>query len=166
MPLVSMRQLLDEAAKGGYGVGAFNVNNMEQIQSIMEAARETQSPVIVQASRGARSYSQDLYLYHLMLAAAELYPEIPMALHQDHGNSPETCRSAIELGFTSVMMDGSLEEDGKTPSSFEYNVAVTREVVEAAHAKGVTVEGELGTLGGIEDGHGSGEGELNDPAPA
>jgi fructose-bisphosphate aldolase class II len=151
-----MRQLLDEAAKGGYGVGAFNVNNMEQIQSIMEAARETQSPVIVQASRGARSYSQDLYLYHLMLAASELYPEIPMALHQDHGNSPETCRSAIELGFTSVMMDGSLMEDGKTPSSFEYNVKVTREVVEMAHAKGVTVEGEIGCLGGIEDGHGAG----------
>ena len=156
MPLVSMRQLLDEAAKGGYGVGAFNVNNMEQIQSIMEAARETQSPVIVQASRGARSYAQDRYLYHLMLAASELYPEIPMALHQDHGNSPETCRSAIELGFTSVMMDGSLMDDGKTPSSFEYNVKVTREVVEMAHAKGVTVEGEIGCLGGIEDGHGAG----------
>jgi fructose-bisphosphate aldolase class II len=151
-----MRQLLDEAAKGGYGVGAFNVNNMEQIQSIMEAARETQSPVIVQASRGARSYSQDRFLYHLMLAASELYPEIPMALHQDHGNSPETCRSAIELGFTSVMMDGSLMEDGKTPASFEHNVRVTREVVEAAHAKGVTVEGEIGCLGGIEDGHGAG----------
>jgi fructose-bisphosphate aldolase class II len=151
-----MRQLLDEAAKGGYGVGAFNVNNMEQIQSIMEAARETQSPVIVQASRGARSYSQDQYLYHLMLAAAELYPEIPMALHQDHGNSPETCKSAIELGFTSVMMDGSLEADGKTPASFEYNVKVTREVVEMAHARGVTVEGEIGCLGGIEDGHGAG----------
>jgi fructose-bisphosphate aldolase class II len=151
-----MRQLLDEAAKGGYGVGAFNVNNMEQIQSIMEAARETQSPVIVQASRGARSYSQDRFLYHLMLAASELYPEIPMALHQDHGNSPETCRSAIELGFTSVMMDGSLMEDGKTPASFEHNVKVTREVVEVAHAKGVTVEGEIGCLGGIEDGHGAG----------
>ncbi len=156
MPLVSMRQLLDEAAKGGYGVGAFNVNNMEQIQAIMEAARETKSPVIVQASRGARSYSQDLYLYHLMLAAAELYPEIPMSLHQDHGNSPATCKSAIDLGFTSVMMDGSLLEDGKTPSDFDYNVRVTREVVEAAHAKGVTVEGEIGVLGGIEDGHGAG----------
>ena len=122
MPLVSMRQLLDEAAKGGYGVGAFNVNNMEQIQSIMEAARETKSPVIVQASRGARSYSQDKFLYHLMLAANELYPEIPLVLHQDHGNSVATCKSAIDLGFTSVMMDGSLMEDGKTPSSFEYNV--------------------------------------------
>ena len=115
MPLVSMRQLLDEAAAGGYGVGAFNVNNMEQIQAIMEAARETESPVIVQASRGARSYSQDRYLRHLMLAAAELYPEIPIVMHQDHGNSPETCISAIENGFTSVMMDGSLKEDGKTP---------------------------------------------------
>jgi fructose-bisphosphate aldolase, class II len=156
MPLVSMRQLLDEAAKGGYGVGAFNVNNMEQIQAIMEAARETKSPAIVQASRGARSYSQDNFLYHLMLAAAELYPEIPMALHQDHGNSPETCKSAIDLGFTSVMMDGSLMADGKTPSTFEYNVQVTREVVELAHARGVTVEGEIGVLGGIEDGHGAG----------
>src|SRR5438067_1136125 len=169
MPLVSMRQLLDEAAKGGYGVGAFNVNNMEQIQSIMEAARETQSPVIVQASRGARQYSQDRFLYHLMLAAAELYPEIPMVLHQDHGNSPETCQSAIEMGFTSVMMDGSLMADGKTPSSFEYNVDVTRRVVEMAHAKGVTVEGEIGCLGGIEDGHGAGGdalSHLTDPAQA
>jgi fructose-bisphosphate aldolase, class II len=156
MPLVSMRQLLDEAAKGGYGVGAFNVNNMEQIQSIMEAAKETQSPVIIQASRGARSYSQDRFLYHLMIAATEVYPDIPVVLHLDHGNSPETCKSAIDMGFTSVMMDGSLMPDGKTPSSFEYNVKVTREVVEMAHAKGVTVEGEIGCLGGIEDGHGSG----------
>jgi fructose-bisphosphate aldolase, class II len=156
MPLVSTRQLLDEAAKGSYGVGAFNVNNMEQIQAIMEAARETKSPVIVQASRGARSYSQDKFLYHLMLAANELYPEIPMALHQDHGNSSETCKSAIDLGFTSVMMDGSLMPDGKTPSTFEYNIQVTREVVEMAHARGVSVEGEIGVLGGIEDGHGAG----------
>ncbi|MEO8592464.1 MAG: class II fructose-bisphosphate aldolase [Candidatus Solibacter sp.] len=156
MPLVSMRQLLDEAAKGGYGVGAFNVNNMEQIQAIMEAATETQSPVIVQASRGARSYSQDRFLYHLMIAATEVYPDIPIALHQDHGNSPATCKSAIDMGFTSVMMDGSLMDDGKTPSSFEYNVQVTKEVVEMAHAKGVTVEGEIGCLGGIEDGHGAG----------
>jgi fructose-bisphosphate aldolase class II len=156
MPLVSMRQLLDEAAKGGYGVGAFNVNNMEQIQAIMEAARDTKSPVIVQASRGARAYSQDRFLYHLMLAAVELYPEIPVAMHLDHGNGVAACKSAIEQGFTSVMMDGSLMEDGKTPSSFEYNVKVTREVVELAHAKGVTVEGEIGTLGGIEDGHGAG----------
>jgi len=156
MPLVSLRQVLDEAAKGRYGVGAFNVNNMEQIQAVMEAARETQSPVIVQASRGARSYSQDRFLVHLMLAAVELYPEIPVVMHQDHGNSVATCKSAIEQGFTSVMMDGSLMEDGKTPSSFEYNVKVTREIVEIAHAKGVTVEGEIGTLGGIEDGHGAG----------
>jgi len=151
-----MRQLLDEAARKGYGVGAFNVNNMEQIQAIMEAARETESPVIIQASRGARSYSQDRFLYHLMLAATELYPEIPVVLHLDHGNSPATCKSAIEMGFTSVMMDGSLMEDGKTPSSYEYNVQVTREVVAMAHAKGVTVEAEIGTLGGIEDGHGAG----------
>src|SRR5437764_13574246 len=142
---------------------------MEQIQAIFEAARETNSPAIVQASRGARSYSQDKFLYHLMLAAAELYPEIPMALHQDHGNSPETCKSAINLGFTSVMMDGSLMPDGKTPSTFEYNVQVTREVVELAHAKGVTVEGEIGVLGGIEDGHGAGGSGLEhvtDPSQA
>src|SRR6476646_8546474 len=166
MPLVSMRQLLDEAATGGYGVGAFNVNNMEQLQGIMEAARDTASPVIVQASRGARAYAGDRFLYHLMVAAAEEYPEIPVALHQDHGNSPETCISAIELGFTSVMMDGSLAEDGKTPLNFEDNVAVTKTVVDHAHAVGVTVEGELGTLGGIEDGVGSGEIHLTDPDQA
>jgi fructose-bisphosphate aldolase class II len=151
-----MRQVLDEATKGGYGVGAFNVNNMEQIQAIMEAARETKSPVIVQASRGARAYSNDRFLYYLTKAATEVYPEIPTVLHQDHGNSPETCRSAIEAGFTSVMIDGSLMGDGKTPSSFAYNVKTTREVVEMAHARGVTVEGEIGVLGGIEDGHGAG----------
>jgi fructose-bisphosphate aldolase class II len=151
-----MRQVLDEAAKGGYGVGAFNVNNMEQIQAIMEAARETKSPVIVQASRGARSYTNDRFLYHLMIAATEVYPEIPVVLHQDHGNSPETCKSAIDMGFTSVMMDGSLLSDGKTPSDFDYNVKVTREVVDMAHERGVTVEGGLGCLGGIEDGHGAG----------
>jgi len=151
-----MRVLLDHAAEHGYGVGAFNVNNMEQIQAIMMAAEETNSPVIVQASRGARSYSQDAYLRHLMLAAAELHPRIPIAMHQDHGNSPATCISAIEQGFTSVMMDGSLLEDGKTPSTYEYNVRVTREVVAYAHARGVTVEAELGTLGGIEDGQGAG----------
>src|SRR3954465_8937539 len=166
MPLVSMRQLLDEAAKGGYGVGAFNVNNMEQIQSIMEAAKETNSPVIIQASRGARAYSQDRFLYHLMVAATEIYPEIPTVLHLDHGNSVATCKSAIEMGFTSVMMDGSLMDDGKTPSSFEYNVAVTKEVVELAHARGGTVEGALGTRGGIEDGVGSGEVHLTDPDQA
>src|SRR5919106_476588 len=166
MPLVSMRQLLDEAAAGGYGVGAFNVNNMEQIQGIMLAARDTSSPVIVQASRGARSYAGDRFLYHLMLAAVEEYPEVPVALHQDHGNSPATCISAIELGFTSVMMDGSLQEDGATVADYDYNVAVTREVVEYAHARGVTVEGELGTLGGIEDGVGSGQVHLTDPDQA
>jgi fructose-bisphosphate aldolase class II len=151
-----MRQLLDEAAKGGYGVGAFNVNDMEQIQAIMGAAKETNSPVIIQASRGARQFAQDRYLFHLILAAAELNPEIPIAMHQDHGNSFETCKSAIELGYTSVMMDGSLKEDGKTPATFEENVAVTKKVVEFAHARGVTVEGEIGVLGGVEDGHGAG----------
>ncbi len=161
-----MRQLLDEAAFGGYGVGAFNVNNMEQIQAVMEAAEETRSPVIIQASRGARQYTNDRFLIHLMEAAVELYPDVPVALHLDHGNSPETCLSAIAQGFTSVMMDGSLLADGKTPSDFEYNVAVTLEVVEQAHAVGVTVEGELGTLGGIEDGHGSGTVQLTDPDQA
>ena len=156
MPLVPMRALLDHAAEHDYGVGAFNVNNMEQIQAIMQAAEETNSPVIVQASRGARSYSQDNYLRHLMLAAAELHPKIPIAMHQDHGNSPATCFSAIDQGFTSVMMDGSLQEDGKSPSTYEYNVDVTKQVVAKAHALGVTVEAEIGCLGGIEDGHGAG----------
>src|SRR5881394_884116 len=126
MPLVTMRQLLDEAAKGGYGVGAFNVNNLEQVQAIMEAASETNSPVIIQASRGARKYANDRFLYHLMQAAVELYPKIPICLHQDHGNSPETCMSAIEQGFTSVMMDGSLQADGKSPATHEYNTEVTK----------------------------------------
>ncbi len=157
MPLVPMRALLDHAAENEYGLAAFNVNNMEQIQAIMEAADESDSPVIVQASRGARSYSQDDYLRHLMLAASELYPHIPIAMHQDHGNSPATCRSAIEMGFTSVMMDGSLEEDGKTPADYAYNVKVTREVVELAHARGVSVEGELGCLGSLETGMGDKE---------
>jgi fructose-bisphosphate aldolase class II len=151
-----MRQLLDEAAKGGYGVGAFNVNDMEQIQAIMAAAKDTNSPVIIQASRGARQFAQDRFLFHLILAASELYPEIPIAMHQDHGNSFETCKSAIELGYTSVMMDGSLKADGKTPASFDENVEVTRRVVEFAHPLGVTVEGEIGVLGGVEDGHGAG----------
>ncbi len=169
MPLVPMRILLDHAAENNYGVAAFNVNNMEQIQAIMEAAKETNSPVIVQASRGARKYTNDAYLRHLMLAAAELNPSLPIAMHQDHGNSPATCLSAIEQGFTSVMMDGSLSDDGKTPSTYEYNVKVTSEVVKAAHARGVTVEGEIGTLGGIEDGHGAGGTGLEhvtDPAQA
>ncbi len=157
MPLVPMRILLDHAAENAYGLAAFNVNNMEQIQAIMEAAEETNSPVIIQASRGARSYSQDNYLRHLMLAAAELHPNIPVAMHQDHGNSPETCQSAIDNGFTSVMMDGSLEADGKTPADFAYNVNVTRTVVESAHKQGVSVEGELGCLGSLETGMGDKE---------
>ena len=167
MPLVPMRILLDHAAENGYGLAAFNVNNMEQIQAIMEAAKETNSPVIIQASRGARSYSQDNYLRHLMIAASELYPKIPIAMHLDHGNSPATCKSSIENGFTSVMMDGSLKEDGKTPADYDYNVKVTSEVVKMAHAAGVSVEGELGVLGSLEsgmgekeDGHGA-EGKLD-----
>lgn len=157
MPLVPMRVVLDHAAENDYGVAAFNVNNMEQIQAIMEAAEETDAPVIVQASRGARAYSQDAYLKHLMLAASELYPHIPIVMHQDHGNSVATCMSAIENGFTSVMMDGSLEEDGKTPADYHYNVDVTRKVVEQAHAQGVSVEGELGCLGSLETGEGEKE---------
>jgi len=167
MALIPLRTLLDHAAEHDYGVAAFNVNNMEQIQAIMEAANETDSPVIIQASRGARAYSQDAYLRHLMLAAAELYPHIPIVMHQDHGNSVATCMSAIQNGFTSVMMDGSLKEDGKTPASYDYNVKVTAEVVKQAHAKNVSVEGELGCLGSLEtgmgdkeDGHGA-EGQLS-----
>src|SRR5437016_3950356 len=133
MALIPLRTLLDHAAANNYGVAAFNVNNMEQIQSIMEAAKEIDAPVIVQASRGARSYSQDAYLRHLMLAAAELYPQIPIAMHQDHGNSPSTCKSAIEQNFTSVMMDGSLKDDAKTPADYDYNVKVTADVVKMAH---------------------------------
>ena len=125
MALVPLRVVLDHAAENSYGVAAFNVNNMEQIQAIMEAADETDSPAIIQASRGARSYTQDNYLRHLMIAATELYPHIPIVMHQDHGNSPETCLSAIDNGFTSVMMDGSLEADGKTPADYDYNVRVT-----------------------------------------
>ena len=158
MALVPLRVVLDHAAENDYGVAAFNVNNMEQVQAIMEAAEETDSPVIIQASRGARAYSQDAYLRHLMLAAVELYPHIPIVMHQDHGNSPETCQSAIDNGFTSVMMDGSLEADGKTPADYDYNVRVTAEVVKAAHSQGVSVEGELGCLGSLE----SGEGEQED----
>jgi len=158
MPLVPMRLVLDHAAENGYGVAAFNVNNMEQIQSIMEAANEVDAPVIIQASRGARAYSQDNYLRHLMLAAVELYPHIPVVMHLDHGNSVATCASAIENGFTSVMMDGSLQEDGKTPADYDYNVSVTKQVVQLAHQRGVSVEGELGCLGSLE----SGEGEQED----
>jgi len=151
-----MRALLDHAAANDYGIAGLNVNNMEQIQAIMMAAAEIDSPVIVQASRGARKYSNDAYLRHLMLAAVELNPSLPICMHQDHGNSAETCFSAIEQGFTSVMMDGSLSEDGKVPSTYDYNVQVTRKVVGQAHAVGVSVEGEVGALGGIEDGHGAG----------
>lgn len=157
MALIPLRPLLDHAAANNYGVVALNVNDMEQIQAIMEAARVTKSPVIVQASRGARKFTNDLFLAKLMEAAAILYPEIPIVMHQDHGNAPDTCISAIRMGFTSVMMDGSLEDDGKTPASYEYNVAVTREVVNLAHSMGVSVEGELGCLGSLE--HGQGEKE-------
>jgi fructose-bisphosphate aldolase, class II len=157
MALVPLRLLLDHAAENGYGIPAYNVNNMEQIQSIMQAAAETNSPVILQASRGARKYAGELFLKHLILAAAETYPDIPIAMHQDHGNGPSTCYSAIRHGFTSVMMDGSLEEDAKSPASYEYNVEVTRSVVEVAHAVGVSVEGELGCLGSLETGTGDKE---------
>ncbi len=166
MPLVPMKQMLDEAVKGHYGVGAYNVNNMEQIQAIMAAAKETKSPVIVQASRGALKYSNLIYLKKLMEAAVEENPELPICMHLDHGNSLESCKQAIGLGFTSVMIDGSLMEDGKTASDFDYNVKVTKAVVEYAHDRGVSVEGELGTLGGIEDGVGSGKIHLTDPDQA
>lgn len=166
MALVSMRQLLDHAAEHGYGIPAFNVNNLEQVQAIMEAAKETDSPVIMQASAGARKYAGEPFLKHLIQAAVEAYPEIPVVMHQDHGQSPAVCQGAIDLGFTSVMMDGSLESDGKTIASFDYNVNVTKEVVQLAHKLGVTVEGELGCLGSLEtmqgdkeDGHGA-EGKL------
>jgi fructose-bisphosphate aldolase class II len=152
-----MRLLLDHAAENNYGIPAFNVNNMEQIQAIMQAAHETDSPVILQASRGARKYAGENFLRHLILAAVETYPHLPIAMHQDHGNEPATCYSAIKNGFTSVMMDGSLEADAKTPASYEYNVNVTREVVKVAHALGVSVEGELGCLGSLETGMGDKE---------
>ena len=166
MPLVPMKQVLDEAIKGDYGVGAYNVNNMEQIQGIMNAASETRSPVILQASRGALKYTNMAYIKYLAAAAVEDNPGIPIVLHLDHGNSLKTCKEAIAIGFTSVMIDGSLKEDSKTPTSFEENVKVTKEVVDYAHKLGVTVEGELGTLGGIEDGVGSGKVMLTDPDEA
>ena len=178
MALVPLRLVLDHAAENGYGIPAFNVNNLEQVQSIMEAANETDSPVILQASRGARTYAGENFLRHLILAAVETYPNIPVVMHQDHGNSPATCFGAAANGFTSVMMDGSLEADAKTPASYDYNVNVTKDVVDVAHAIGVSVEGELGCLGSLEtgkgeaeDGHGF-EGELSkdqlltDPAEA
>ena len=157
MPLVPMRLVLDHAAENNYGVAALNVNNMEQIQAIMEAANETDSPAIIQASRGSRAYTQDVYLRHLILAAVELYPHIPVVMHQDHGNSPATCLSAMKNGFTSVMMDGSLTEDGKTPSTFEYNVQATAFVTKVAKMFDVSVEGELGCLGSLESGMGEEE---------
>jgi len=157
MALISMRQLLDHAAENGYGLPAFNVNNLEQVKAIMEAANETNSPVIMQGSAGARKYAGEPFLRHLILAAVEMYPHIPVVMHQDHGSSPAVCINAIKSGFSSVMMDGSLEEDAKTPASFEYNSDVTRRVVEMSHAVGVSVEGELGCLGSLESGMGEKE---------
>jgi fructose-bisphosphate aldolase class II len=157
-----MRQLLDHAAENGYGIPAFNVNNLEQVQAIMSAAAEIDAPVIMQASAGARKYAGEHFLRHLIQAAVESFPKVPVVMHQDHGQSPAVCRGAIDLGFSSVMMDGSLEEDGKTIASYDYNVDTTRKVVDMAHAVGVTVEGELGCLGSLEtmkgdkeDGHGT-----------
>jgi len=152
MPLVSMRQLLDHAAEHGYGIPAFNVNNLEQVQAVMTAAAEVGAPVILQASAGARKYAGESFIKHLIQAAVEAYPQIPLVMHQDHGTSPKVCEGAIALGFGSVMMDGSLREDGKTPADFAYNVEVTRRVVDMAHKVGVTVEGELGCLGNLETG--------------
>ena len=157
MALISLRQLLDHAAEHSYGLPAFNINNMEQMLAVMAAAKKTDSPVILQASRGARAYANDLVLKHLIQAAVELYPDIPVCMHQDHGNGPSTCLSAIANGFSSVMMDGSLKEDGKTPGDWDYNVGVTSKVVEMAHMVGVSVEGELGVLGSLETGMGDKE---------
>ena len=152
MAMISMRQLLDYAAENDFGMPAFNVNNMEQVHAIMQAADETDSPVIMQGSAGARSYAGEPFLRHLILAAMEAYPHIPIVMHQDHGSSPAVCLRSIQSGFSSVMMDGSLMEDAKTPASYEYNVDVTRRVVDMAHAGGVSVEGELGCLGSLETG--------------
>ena len=167
MALISMRQLLDYAAENDFGLPAFNVNNMEQVHAIMKAAKAVDAPVIMQGSAGARSYAGEPFLRHLISAAIEMYPEVPICMHQDHGASPAICARSIQSGFSSVMMDGSLMSDGKTPSSYEYNVDVTKQVVDMAHACGVSVEGELGCLGsletgmmGEEDGHGA-EGELD-----
>ncbi|MFN0161242.1 MAG: class II fructose-bisphosphate aldolase [Burkholderiales bacterium] len=162
MPLVSMRQLLDHAAENSYGLPAFNVNNLEQVQAIMEAAAELDAPVIMQASAGARKYAGEHFLKHLIQAALEAYPHMPIVMHQDHGQSPAVCEGAIKLGFSSVMMDGSLEADGKTIADYDYNIDVTQKVVSMAHQLGITVEGELGCLGSLEtmrgdkeDGHGT-----------
>ena len=167
MPLITLTQLLDHASEHGYGVPAFNVNNLEQVRAIMQAAHATNSPVILQASAGARSYAGPLFIRQLMQAAAEEWPHIPICVHQDHGASPDVCQRSIQMGFTSVMMDGSLHADMKTPADFDYNVAVTRQVVDMAHACGVSVEGELGCLGSLvtgtadkEDGSGA-EGVLS-----
>ncbi len=157
MALVSLRQLLDHAAENSYGIPAFNVNNLEQVKAIMEAADATNSPVIMQGSAGARKYAGEPFLRHLILAAVEMYPHIPVVMHQDHGASPAVCINAIRSGFSSIMMDGSLLEDAKTPSSFEYNVEVTRKVTEMSHAVGISVEGELGCLGSLETGMGEQE---------
>ncbi|MCH9692179.1 MAG: fructose-bisphosphate aldolase class II [Gammaproteobacteria bacterium] len=152
MALISLRQLLDHAAEHSYGVPAFNANNLEQMRAIMQAADKVDSPVIMQASAGARKYAGASFLRHLALAAIEEFPHIPLVLHQDHGTSPAICQRSIQLGFSSVMMDGSLEEDGKSPASYQYNVAVTQQAVAMAHACGVSVEGELGCLGSLESG--------------
>ena len=152
MPLVSMRELLDHAAANNYGIPAFNVNHLEQVQAVLAAADEVGAPVILQASAGARKYAGEHFIKYLIQAASEAYPHIPMVMHQDHGTSPAICRGALELGFGSVMMDGSLKEDGKTPADFDYNVRVTKEVVDMAHRIGATVEGELGCLGSLETG--------------
>jgi len=167
MSRITLRQLLDHAAERGYGVPAFNINNMEQALAIGEASAATDSPVIIQASRGARSYANDIMLRHMMDALTEIYPQVPICVHLDHGNGPATCMTAIQASFTSVMMDGSLKADGKTPADWTYNVGVTKEVTDFAHLGGVSVEGELGVLGSLEtgegdkeDGHGA-EGKLS-----
>ena len=178
MARITLRQLLDHAAENDYGVPAFNINNMEQALAIMAAADQTDSPVIIQASRGARAYAHDVMLKHMMDAVVEIYPHIPVCVHLDHGNAPQTCMTAIQAGFTSVMMDGSLEADGKTPANWDYNVGVTKTVTDMSHLGGISVEGELGVLGSLEtgmgdkeDGHGA-EGKLShdqlltDPAEA
>lgn len=157
MALITLRQLLDHAAEYGYGVPAFNINNMEQGLAIMESARACDAPVIIQASRGARSYANDIMLAKMIEALAAIYPEIPLCMHQDHGNNEATCMSAIRHGFTSVMMDGSLEADAKTPASYDYNVAISARVSEMAHWVGASVEGELGVLGSLETGQGEAE---------
>ena len=157
MALVSLRQLLDHAAENGYGIPAFNVNNLEQVHAIMEAAQGVGAPVIMQASAGARKYAGETFLKYLIEAAVESYPDIPICMHLDHGRSPAACQSAMRYGFTSVMMDGSLMPDGKTPATYEYNVETTRLIVDAAHSIGVSVEGELGVIGSLETGKGDKE---------